>query len=349
MDENLFLKSGCFLASVKDNTVWWQSHSSQNAKAKESGISFYCNDFFLKQPHPWLLSSACHKCNMDEFRSKTSGLKKSKPAFVFDAVDFDSHKQQYTELMIDIKCGKLFKGVPYAVQNGKGIVTQENIAYFLFSLFSQNLADKMYLYGHWNLESQQMIMGITPELIFEQNQNTIKTAAIAGTFTDQCNEMDKIIAEHNVVIDDIAHALESQGLLHIGSTEKMDMGMFSHLRTDLCLSVAQQKKISFEKVLTALHPTAALGAFPRAAGKQWLESVEKKSKPRGYYGGVFGVSNQSTFSLCVGMIRCLQWDCGQLSLIAGGGVIAQSDLTKEQAEIAMKIQSIKNNFGLCND
>lgn len=344
MDKN-FLQSGCFLASIKDNTVWWQSEFCQNESAKKNEISFYCNDFFLEQPKPWLVSDSCNQCSLDEFKTALNQFEKKKPKFEFGEIEFDDYQRQYEDLRLKIKQGNIFKGVPYAIQNGKGFVSQENISYFLDFLFNQDPNDQLYLYGFWDRNLEKMVIGMTPELIFQHDQSNINTAAIAGTFKNQCDEMEKIIAEHELVIDDIVNELGQQGTLHKGETKKINMGRFSHLRTDVWVSVPGHKKISFENILNTLHPTAALGAFPRKAGKKWLKSIKKKSKPRGYYAGVFGVSNQSTFGLCVGMIRCLQWDCGQLRLIAGGGVIAQSDLEKERQEIVMKIQSIKDNLG----
>jgi isochorismate synthase EntC len=389
MDKNLFLQSGCFLAIPGQDEVWCSFGVLTRSKEKEKmqKISFYQNDFFLKNSTPWVCGEHFFEFSMSEFESLFEDELGKKPDVVWNQNGIENYKTQFSSLMHEIEQGRLQKGVPYAVETALCSMDQNKLVYLIKNLIKNNKTAQTYLYGFWDLEKQQICLGATPELLFVQNAQEIKTIAIAGTVASDLSSSDvalsssdvalssrgvalssrgvalssrgvalssrgltagstpKINSEHQFVIDGIQSSLQEFGSLDIKETTHLDLGSFSHLKTDIFVHL-NQNEFHFEIFLSALHPTAALGTLPKDAGKNWLCSLEKSVEPRGFYGGAFGLSIGLDFSLCVGMIRCLQWTGNQMKITAGGGVIAQSDFSDEWAEICLKFGAIKKSLGL---
>lgn len=347
MDKNLFLQSGCFLAIPGQDKVWCSFGVLTRSKEKEKmhKIFFYQNDFFLKNSTPWVCGEHFFEFSMSEFESLFEDELGKKPDVVWNQNGIKNYKTQFSSLMHEIEQGRLQKGVPYAVETAWCSMDQNKLVYLIKNLIKNNKTAQTYLYGFWDLEKQQICLGATPELLFVQNAQEIKTIAIAGTVGSNLVNMHKINSEHQFVIDGIQSSLQEFGSLDIKETTHLDLGSFSHLKTDIFVHL-NQNEFHFENFLSAFHPTAALGTLPKDAGKNWLCSLEKSVEPRGFYGGVFGLSLSPDFSLCVGMIRCLQWTGNQMKITAGGGVIAQSDFSDEWAEICLKFGAIKKSLGL---
>ncbi|HEY4831978.1 MAG TPA: chorismate-binding protein, partial [Waddliaceae bacterium] len=98
----------------------------------------------------------------------------------------------------------------------------------------------------------------------------------------------------------------------------------------------------FIEVVEMLHPTPALGAFPRILGKTWLMDYQTKMN-RGRYGAPVGYYYPSKEEgECFVAIRNVQWVGPEAQIGAGCGIVAQSVFEQEWDEIQLKIQSIKS-------
>ena len=97
------------------------------------------------------------------------------------------------------------------------------------------------------------------------------------------------------------------------------------------IEVILEQPIDFKAATTALHPTPALGAFPKEAGFTWLENYNQQM-PRGRYGAPVGclLNNQAT---CIVAIRNVQWKGSQAKIGAGCGIVKESVLENEWNEI----------------
>ena len=90
-----------------------------------------------------------------------------------------------------------------------------------------------------------------------------------------------------------------------------------------------------------LHPTPALGAYPRGeAGTSWLASLDPAGERR-RFGAPFGLRWPSGAGRCVVAIRGLQYHHGRLEIWAGCGVVPQSRYEDEWQEVLDKIQSVR--------
>jgi menaquinone-specific isochorismate synthase len=217
-------------------------------------------------------------------------------------------------------------------------------------------------YGFWHQEEGQReglkegMLGCTPELLFRRDGKTIRTMAMAGTRRhDEVGRLPlledpKERREHQLVIDSIVSELTPFGRVEVGMTEVATLPQLSHLKTLINLDPAQER-VSFDELIRALHPTPALGAFPRKAGWKWLQTLEAQNDlPRQRYGAPFGAIWKDQAGqdqgLAVVAIRNVQWQDERILLCAGCGVIAESELDREWQEIEGKIRAVKGILAL---
>jgi len=215
---------------------------------------------------------------------------------------------------------------------------------------------RLHLYGLWH--QAEGLLGATPEILFQWDESRVlHSVAVAGTLakspeTPRETEALRLEAflsdpkelwEHELVIRGIQQALEPFGNLKIGKTSALELPALYHLHTPIELPLPADR--DFNDVVQALHPTPALGAWPRLAGGAWLRELEEKM-PRRRYGAPFGIVSDSGQARCWVAIRNIQWNADQLSVGAGCGVVAGSSWQKEWGELQAKLQSIHRIFGI---
>jgi isochorismate synthase EntC len=201
--------------------------------------------------------------------------------------------------------------------------------------------------------------GISPELLFEHHNTRLNTIALAGTMALplaqqyetntssflNSSSLQKIAHEHQLVVDDICTQMRPFGKIYCHPRELVTLPHLAHWKTSIGVefSHARPPAQDFEPLIHALHPTAALGAYPRIPGEQWLRT---HTKNRGYYGAPFGVCTGREFALCISTIRGMEWQGDQMLVKAGGGVVASSKCNEEWEEIEVKCRSILGAFNV---
>ena len=110
-------------------------------------------------------------------------------------------------------------------------------------------------------------------------------------------------------------------------------------------SLARQP-LDFETVARRLHPTPALGVYPRgSAGAAWLATIDPHGD-RKRFGAPFGLRLPSGGGRCVVAIRNLQYAAGRLEIWAGCGVVSLSRYEDEWQEVLQKIQAVRVLWGV---
>ena len=339
MNVNDFLNCGCFIAVPNLNKVWVLTNFSSFEKNEENEFAFYKNNFFLTEKYPWLRAENHYEMDLGEFKNFINKFNAIKPNIIWNSLNQENYKQQFDSLKNEIQNGNLIKGVPFTHQISHVELNKENLVYLPNALFNyENRA---------NLNQKQGFIGASPELLFTQNEKLIETYALAGTINNKkiSDGIDnKIIREHNLVIDGIKKDLANFGEISTEKTVLLKLEKFSHLKSVLQLQL--KDNFNYKHILAAIQPTPALGAFPKKEGFNWLYEIEEKIEKRFDYCSTFGICIDKNFSLCVGVIRCLQWQNNSLKITAGGGVIEESIFEDEWEEICMKIDSVKNYFKL---
>ena len=196
-------------------------------------------------------------------------------------------------------------------------------------------------------------VGASPELLVAVEGDVIRSHPLAGTIARTGDpETDEALAaqlvasmknqiEHRVVIDSIHEALlpycsyldwepepsvvKVANVQHLGT--RME-GMLSNPRPDV---------ISLVRLLS---PTPALGGHPRDAAIELIHRVE--GFERGRYGGAVGYVDARGDGVWAVAIRGAEFngDRRVARLVAGGGIVADSDELDELAETQAKFQAM---------
>ncbi|MEO5725001.1 MAG: isochorismate synthase [Ilumatobacteraceae bacterium] len=197
------------------------------------------------------------------------------------------------------------------------------------------------------------LIGASPELLVAVDGLTVRSNPLAGTAprsgdpdTDAraaarllASTKDQI--EHRVVIDAIYDALLPYCSYLDWQPEPtiMTVANVQHLATSM-EGLLSQPRPDVCTLARLLRPTPALGGSPRGAALALIDEVEGFT--RGRYGGAVGwldAAGNGTFAVT---IRCAELSADRRSarLVAGGGIVADSDPLAELAETQAKFQAM---------
>ena len=341
-----WLKEGVLISQNEDTLLlgWGKRRWHDTPPLSETTPQFYFPDFFLKNkycwfdhPHTVIISVKSLLDALIPIKSKISIQREWKsPSFNFFKETFDHLKQK-------IISQELIKAVPFVMMKTEGSLDQDTLLNSLCSLLPYIVLYPAFIYGFW--DSEEGLLGATPEVLFKLKEcNCLETMALAGTkaidITEEAFLKDpKESDEHQIVVRGITESLASFGKVLCKKTKLLKLSYLEHLMTEI--EVKLDSRPSFEKLIQALHPTPALGAFPCNKGKIWLEEYEVKinrmrfGAPVGYYYPNRGISNTYV------AIRNMQWNKEQIQIAAGCGIVQSSELDKEFAEINLKLKAIK--------
>ena len=196
-------------------------------------------------------------------------------------------------------------------------------------------------------------VGASPELLVEVDGAIVRSHPLAGTTPRTGNaEVDARLAadlqasaknqiEHRVVIDDVHDRLLpwSSYLDWEPEPSIVTVANVQHLGTRMEGMLSQPGPTVVELV-RALSPTPALGGHPRNDALALIERVE--GFERGWYGGAVGWVDARGDGTWAVAIRCAEFAADRRSarLVAGGGIVADSDPVSELAETQAKLQAM---------
>ena len=196
-------------------------------------------------------------------------------------------------------------------------------------------------------------IGASPELLVAVDGSTVRSHPLAGTAPRSGDvDVDRVTAErlvastkdqieHRVVIDMIHDTLLPWCSFLDWEPEPsvVTVANVMHLATEMEGHLSDPRPDAVTLV-RALCPTPALGGFPRDDALALIAEVE--GFDRGRYGGAVGwvyAAGNGTWAVA---IRCaeLSADRRTARLVAGGGIVADSDPLAELAETQAKLQAM---------
>lgn len=208
-------------------------------------------------------------------------------------------------------------------------------------------------FGSSHRYSVDGFIGASPELLVAVEGNTVRSLPLAGTTprtgdpeTDQ-RAADELLAseknqiEHRVVIDMIHDTLlpwcsyldwePEPSIIKVANVQHLSTAMEGHL---------SDPRPNVLELVRALSPTPALGGFPKADALALI--AEAEGFVRGNYGGAVGWVNSVGDGTWAVAIRCAQLSDDRRSarLVAGGGIVADSEPLSELAETQAKLQAM---------
>ena len=196
-------------------------------------------------------------------------------------------------------------------------------------------------------------IGASPELLVEVDGPIVRSHPLAGT-APRTGDVDndaqiaaELIAstknqiEHRVVIDVVHDTLLPWASYLDWEPEPsiVTVANVQHLGTRM-EGVLSQPGPSVVELVRALSPTPALGGHPRHEAIELIQRVE--GFERGRYGGAVGWVDASGNGTWAVAIRCAELSADRRSarLVAGGGIVADSDPHSELAETQAKFQAM---------
>lgn len=153
------------------------------------------------------------------------------------------------------------------------------------------------------------------------------------------------MTEHNFVIADIENQLSKYSLKYKSETTVTELPYLYHLKTNFIYHCDQLE--DFKNAIHLLHPTAALGVYPREGSGLAEFSRINLQKCRRQFGAPFGFFHHDESFILVA-IRNILWSDYKVHLFAGCGVTASSIYEDEWSEILAKQESVKKMLGILN-
>lgn len=353
MDFFDFCGSGACISISKDDVLlgWGQRKTCSFQELDSQRPAYYFPHFFLQDQKSWRqfthwrvishlqLLNGIQKVPLD----KLSWEKENKAQF----------KSDFETLQKIIGKGYLQKGVPYTFKRSRVKMDANRLQYHFTSAVDSVYRNGGTLYGFW--DEEEGMLGITPELLFRQDEkqkNLLHTMALAGTApctlsSESFLKQEKDLKEHDWVVSGIIAACTEIGNVRVSEKKIVRGPHLSHIMTPI--EVTLRDSFDFMQCVRCLHPTPALGSFPKEEGKTWLLECEKQT-PRKRFGAPVGILfPQISLARCFVAIRNIQWDLHGIHCGAGCGVIRESEFEKEWKEIQLKFSAILLNLGLINE
>ncbi|MBL7543092.1 MAG: chorismate-binding protein [Bdellovibrionaceae bacterium] len=339
-----FLKQGAFL---RKHGVW-TFLSDPEEVASEGGASTLKTDFLSS-----VISKKNYKNQWDmtarqlhrvlDLLDEAEAVDREKFIIEWTPVDQSLFAKAFDLAQEALHAGKIQKVVPIALQIGTAnqTVSLQNKRYWLRQL--AKLPDRLFPYGEW--EQETGFMGATPEILFQKKSSALETMALAGTSAKEVPiahflHDPKERKEHQIVVNDIVERLSPMAHVRVGATGVIEFPLLNHLETPIYAQLLNA--FSVEDLIHRLHPTPALGIYPRNNYFQEFSQYPLQDR-RGFFGAPWGIeTTQSTLMLV--SIRKWDWQGQDIQIFAGCGVVQESVMEKEFAEILKKIDSVKRIF-----
>jgi len=185
-------------------------------------------------------------------------------------------------------------------------------------------------------------IGSTPEILLSGKKNHWHTVALASTQPLRDGRLpetwdEEKRKEQQLVTDFIQNILSSFGICpEEKGAYTVQAGELAHLRTDFRFSLSGNQTLG--ELLNALHPTPAVCGLPKEKAFQFI--IDNEGYDRRYYSGFIGRLHPEEQTDLYVNLRCMQIEDNCLTLYAGGGLLASSDLQEEWMETEDKLQTI---------
>ena len=197
-------------------------------------------------------------------------------------------------------------------------------------------------------------LGASPERLYKRTGKQLESEALAGTrprshnATEDAQMRQELLTstkerqEHQIVLKEISSILSAYCTTIDSASEPEILKLMGcqHLRTPL--SGILKENISDTMLLKALHPTPAVGGFPKEKALAWLHREEPFE--RGIYAAPVGWIGVNAAEFCVGIRSGLVSDT-LLTLYSGAGIVRESNPDAEWHELNAKLAFFLNIIG----
>ena len=205
---------------------------------------------------------------------------------------------------------------------------------------------------------ERFFIGATPERLVQAQDGQIHTMALAGSarrgetegedaqLGTELLQSEKDNSEHAIVVAMVREALESHctNVRVSAAPQLLKLKNLQHLKTPIAGELVPGRCIL--DVLADLHPTPAVGGFPRHVTLETIRNTEKLD--RGWYAGPLGWIGAGGHGEFAVALRSGLIDGSKATLFAGCGIVSNSDPQAEYAESDLKFQVMLRGLGGSN-
>jgi isochorismate synthase len=202
---------------------------------------------------------------------------------------------------------------------------------------------------------ESFFIGATPERLVLAQDGQIHTMALAGSLRRgetevedtqlgaQLLQSEKNMNEHVIVVAMVQEALKNHCTnVQVSTTPQLlKLKNLQHLQTPITGDLIPGRCIL--DVMAELHPTPAVGGFPRDAALEEIRNTEKLD--RGWYAGPLGWIGASGHGEFAVALRSGLVDGSKATLFAGCGIVSSSEPQIEYAESWWKFQVMLRGLG----
>ena len=194
------------------------------------------------------------------------------------------------------------------------------------------------------------LLGASPELLIRRSGRTIASRVLAGTaWREHADDAvsagllgsAKDIAEHAYAVRSVADVLAPacDQLDVPRSPAPLELANLTHLSTDITGRLDRRAPTALE-LAARLHPTAAVGGSPTAVARQVIRELEPMKRGR-YAAPVGWLDSRGDGEFAIAL-RCAQVNGRSVRLMAGCGIVADSDPEIEAREAQIKMIPIRD-------
>ena len=190
-------------------------------------------------------------------------------------------------------------------------------------------------------------LGATPELLVSRCGEVLRSEALAGSWRHDRPLIDflrssKNSREHDLVVAAIEDALAPLCRhLEVAPKDLRHLRGLSHLYT--AIEGRLEKPLHLLQLAARLHPTPAVGGWPRLPALELLAATE--TEPRGWYAGPIGYFDAAGNGELRVALRSGIVQRNQALIYAGAGIVAGSEARDELAEMVSKARPMLDALG----
>ena len=283
-------------------------------------------------------------CRGDPCGLPTSSIQDTMPAAEW--------RQKVAEVAHDIRNG-LFEKVVLA--RSVQVTPQTGVSFEISSVLSRLRQSYPGTYIFAMQRGARFFIGATPERLVQAQNGMIHTMALAGSAprgtTQEEDEQlgtellrsEKNGIEHGVVVAMVRKALLAHcSTVHVSDTlHLLKLKNVQHLETPIDAELLPGRCIL--DVMADLHPTPAVGGFPREEALATIRRVEQLD--RGWYAGPLGWIGAGGHGEFAVALRSGLVAEHEATLFAGCGIVGDSDPQSEYTESCLKLQGMLRGLG----
>jgi isochorismate synthase len=205
---------------------------------------------------------------------------------------------------------------------------------------------------------ENFFIGATPERLILAQDGRIHAMALAGSVRRgetededaqlgaELLQSEKNINEHVIVVSMVQEALKNHCTnVQVSTTPQLlKLKNLQHLQTPITGDLIPGRCIL--DVMSELHPTPAVGGFPRDAALEEIRKTEKLD--RGWYSGPLGWIGAGGHGEFAVALRSGLVNGTRATLFAGCGIVSSSDPQTEYEESCWKFQVMLRGLGGTN-